>query len=193
MAEPTDEEIVENEDDTTDGVEEENESEREAGAPPVRKSAAYFVGLRQGKKAAKKELESEHSEDEELTLPAQNAIRKELQPFIESSKKQLDDIEVREYLSDNPDLKKHEKEIRRKMEAWPDVPVSEIAKTIDRTEERKEHKERVESRVRGTRLAGTSGGATEPKLPSSQEDMKAMYDRVKKGRETIDLKQFANE
>jgi hypothetical protein len=189
MAEGTVEDIDEKEeeeaiDEEVDEEEEEVDEEEEA---PVRKSAAYFVGLRQGKKQAKKEAEEKEEEEEggELTAPAKKALQKELSPVVNALKKQADDVELREYFAENPNDKKFEKAIKRRMETWTNVPVSEIAKTVKfgtEQKERGEKKEKVEQEVRGRSLRGSSARAEEVKLPSTPEEFAAIYKDVKKGK-----------
>ncbi len=190
MAEPTDEDIVETEDDDAEVIEEENESDKGDEKAPVRKSAAYFVGLRQGKKQGREEAKEKGDDEEvELTPNARAAIRKELEPIVRGMKESADDIEVREYLSSHPEHQKYEKAIRRRMEAWKEVPVDEIAKTVAFGEEstkRQQKKEEVESKAKGSKMGGSSSRAEEPKLPSTQAEFAEIYKRVKRG-ESIKL------
>jgi hypothetical protein len=182
-------------DDETDNVEEEEGSEEQK--TPVRHSSVFFAQRRiiekQKKQLDKKGQEESEDEDVELTPKARAAIQKELSPALDVIRKQSDDLELREYFADHPEMKKHEKTIRARMDAWKEVPVEEIAKTVAPVEERRQRKEEITQKARGNSLKGTSGAATESKLPTSQEDFKKIYDEVKKGRKTVDLKQLAGE
>lgn len=181
MAEPTDEEIIEDEEE----VEEEEEAEEEEieDEAPVRQSASYFVGLRQGRKQAKKEAEDK-DEEPELTEPAAEAIRKQISPVMNAMKKQADDIELREHFASNPNDRKYEKAIRNRMEKWPEVPVGDIAKVVKFGKEEVQSakkKDAAVTEVRGRALRGSSARAEEVKLPQTQEEFAAIYKRVKKG------------
>lgn len=196
MAESTEEKDLEKEEEDVEAESEEDEEEKDSGeekdgeddAPPVRKSADFFIGKRLGKREAKKESSSEESG---LSPKAREAIRQELSPIVDSLKKQSDDIEIREYLSAHPNMRKHESVIRKRAAAWGNVPIAEIGKTIGASEEdldeREDRRKEAQAKARGKRLAGTSGGAEEPHLPTTREEQAAMYKRVKEGRETIDL------
>ena len=193
MAESEDEKIVDEND-----VEDQNDEEEEEVAddtPPVRRNVGFFVGRRQGIKEGKKLAEKEEEGDEpELTDNARKAIRSELSPMVSALKKQADDLDVQSHLSQHPDDAKYEKAIRRRMEAWPDVPVSEIAKTVKfgRPEpEAKERKEAAVTKAKGSALRGSSSRAEEPKLPSTQAEFKDIYARVKRG-EKFDLTQYGS-
>ena len=177
----TDEEIVETEEEVVDDeVDEEEETSDEAeedNTPaPVRKSAAYYVGLRQGKKAAK-------SEGQDLTPKAQEAIRKELEPVVKGLAKTADDLEIREYLESHPEKRKFEAQIRKRAETWKDVPIAEIGKTVGEessTEKTKKREETV-AKIQGKRLGGSSDRAQEAKLPTTPAEHKEIYARVKRG------------
>ena len=180
-----DETIVNNDEEVLDADVEEEETESEGDKDektPVRNSAAYFVGKRQGKREAKQELEKEGA-DEELTPKAQSAIRKEIAPVMDVLKRQADDLDVREHLAKFPDDAKLEKAIRRRMQDWPNVPVAEIAKTLKfgtEQKERTEKKKEVIERTRGSKLSGTSAHEEEVTLPTA-EQYKEIYGRMKKG------------
>lgn len=152
---------------------------------PVRKSAAYFVGKRQGIKEGREKAKNEDvkEDDVELTSQAREAIRKELEPIVAGMKESADDIEVREYLSGHPEHAKYEKAIRRRMDAWKEVPVSEIAKTVAFGEEapkRAEKKQEAEARAKGRNLGGSSGRAEEATLPAAK-DHAEIYKRMQRG------------
>ena len=179
------ESVVENDEEVLEAdVEEEGEESVEEKVP-TRNSAAFFIGKRQGKREAKQELEGEEKESDEaeLTPKARTAIQKELAPIIQLQKKQADDLDLREHFAAHPEDKKYEKAIRRRMEEWDKVPVSEIAKTlkfgteqVERTEKKKEAVERT----RGSRLSGTSAREEEVALPTAEQH-KEIYARMRKG------------
>lgn len=184
-----DEKVVDEKDNGAEAVEEEKGSDE---VIPVRKNVYYATRRIASKKERVEEKgeETEEETEEELTPSAQNLIRKELSPVVESMKKQSDDMELREYLAENPEHKKFEKQIRKRMDAWKDVPVSEIAKTITFGTDQKaraEKKEEVEQKVRSKSLGGTSDRGQEAKLPSTQAEFQTIYDRIKKERVSIKL------
>ena len=187
MADESDEKTVEEkEEEEAEEVEEEEEGDEKEEEAPVRKSAAYFVGLRQGKKLAKKEAEEKGDDDgDELTPKAEKALIKHLEPIVDGMKKSADDLEIREYLASHPEKRKFEKAIRRRAESWKDVPIEEIGKTVGNDEEREERKEKRETtvkKIQGASLRGSSNRAEEVKLPSTQEEFAAIYKEVKRGK-----------
>lgn len=185
MAEDTDDKVVE-EDLEADVEEEEAKSEeREEDVVPVRKSVinAQRRIIESQRKKLDKASEKASDDDVELTPKAREAIRKELNPIVEGLKSQADDIEVREYLASHPEDRKIEKSIRRRMEAWGNVPVSEIAKTLkfeDAAEERKERRREASEKAAGSRLAGSSNRAEEVKLPDATQHAE-IYKRMRRG------------
>lgn len=176
-----DEEVLE--DDVEEEDEEiEDEIEEEA---PVRRSAALknedFARIRIATKGKKETKEDE--DDVELTPKARSAIRQELSPVIDTLKKQADDLELREYLSEHPEKKKFEKAIRNRMEKWSTTPVSEIGKTVgdnEVIEDRNAKREQAREKAQGKKLSGSSSRAQETKLPT-EADHKEIYARMKKG------------
>lgn len=198
MAENTEEEILENEVDEdleSEGEEEdEDEGSDEDGSGaddniPVRKSNAYFVGLRQGKKAAKQssKKDGEDIEDGEngLSDAADKAIGDKLEPLVKGFMKSADDIEIREYLADHPEAKKFETAIRKRAEVYKEVPISEIGKMVmfGKTSNLiAKKKEETEKRINGKALRGNSGRGEEVKLPSTPEEFQKIYDDVRKGK-----------
>ena len=70
-----------------------------------------------------------------------------------------------------------------KMDAWKDVPVEEIAKTVRKSEIDPVKKKEAVEKVRSTKLGGTSARGEEGnKLPSTPEEMQAIYKLVKSGK-----------
>lgn len=195
MAEKADDVVVEDE-----VVEEEVEEEKEEPIeeePPIRKSSAFFAQRRiiekQGKQIEKLKSEKGGEGDDEenaLTPEARKLIQREIEPFKEVLKSQADELEVREYLADHPEDKKLESAIRKRMAVWGGVPVSEIAKTLKFGQANKkidDEKAEAQGKIKGKSLKGTSARAQEAKLPSTPAEMRAIYERVKKNRETIKL------
>ena len=192
MAENTaEDEVLDEKDNDTEVVEDKKDSEEEA---PVRKSSIFYAQRRiiekQAKKLEKVEKDEDSEEEVELTPKARTLIQNELSPVVEHMKSQADDIELREYLADNPEHKKFEKQIRKRMDAWKDVPVAEIAKTITYGQDvktRADKKEEVTQRIQSKRTTGTSGRAEEIQLPSTDADFKKIYEEIKRERKTIKL------
>ena len=188
MADNTDEEIVENDDEAAE-VEEEVEADEKDGddVVPVRKSVIN-AQRRIINKQREKLAEKEEPDDEELTPKAQNLIRKEVQPVMDFLKKSADDIEVERHMVRHPEDAKLEKQIRRRMEAWKDVPVGEIVKTLKyegEQEGKTERKREATEKAKGSKLGGSSNRAEEVKLPT-QADHAEIYKRMKRG-EQLDV------
>lgn len=213
MAKPgEDDEVLDDEKDldSADEEEDEEDADDEGGdqddsdeddssddaQPPIRRSAAYYIGLRQGKRAAKNEAPSNNEDeesgegDEELTPKARAAIEKKLDPVVKVMMDQADDLEIREYLDAHPEKRKYEKEIRKRASDWKDVPISEIGKTVGQAEEaanRSKRRDQIVKRANQKRLGGSSARGEEgTKLPTTRKEQEAIYARVKRG-ETIKL------
>ena len=181
MAENTDEKVLDEKDESDDIEEEKSEGEDDA---PIRKSAAFFAQRRIIEKQ-KKEIEQLKEDDVELTSSARDAIRKELSPVIDTMRKQADDLEIREHIARHPEDEKIEKAIRRRAEAWPTVPISEIAKTIKfgtEQKQREDKKKEVVEKSEGKKLGGSGARAEEPSLPT-QADHAEIYKRMRRGEE----------
>ena len=189
MADTTDEQKpVENE-------EEEKKGEEETPDPSVRKSAAFFAQRRIIKKQereiarVKEDEEDENAEEAEPQQETRKLIEEHLQPIVETLKSQVDEAELREHLAGHPEHKKFEGAARKRMIAWPNVPVSEIFKTITfgtSDASKQEAKAKAEEKARKAALGGSSARAEEGGLPTTQKEMEDAYKRVKRG-ETIKL------
>lgn len=192
----TEDVTLEDDDEDAEVEEEEKADEEDEKDPPVRKSSAFFA---QRRIIAKKDKEieklkagkgEEKDEDIELTPGARSLIQKELQPVVDSLKSQSDEIELRGYLQDHPEHKKFEKAARKRIEAWTNVPIEDIFKTLtygQAGKEKTEEKTKAIDKAKSNRLPGSSARATEPKLPTTQKEFKEIYDKVKSERTSVKL------
>lgn len=192
------EEDVEEEDPKAGQGEEDGEPDDDGkdDDPPVRQSSnAFFARGRIIKKQQKalngKEPKGEEEEGElELTPQARQLIEAHLAPVVKNLQSLTDQAELREYLADHPEHKKFTAAAVKRMQAWPNVPVAEIFKTLTYGQSAKakdEEKRAAEEKARRGELKGSGARPDdEPGLPSTQEDMKKLYKRAKRG-ETIKL------
>lgn len=137
-------------DDPTSNKQEDQKSDDDAAADdapsgddeiPVRRSspqAFHVIGrLKQKNEELKTQLDKRDVEDDEdgsdaMTPEAKSAVQREIEKAVQPLKQQtaqtLDEQELKELFSGEPEAKKHEQSIRRYMKhpAWSHVPVSAI-------------------------------------------------------------------
>ena len=195
MAESEEDKVLDEKDPELDGEEEEKDEdvviEKVDDKPPVRRSSTFFAQQRIIAKQKKQLDAKDKEEDEEMLTPAAQAlIRKELSPFVETLKSQSDELELREYLVEHPEHKKFEKQARQRIEAWPNVPVSDIFKTLTFGKPNSEadiKKKEAEKKAKEGSLGGSTLRSDDTSnIPITPKEMQDAYERVKRG-ETIKL------
>lgn len=174
MAENT-EEIVIDEEIEKEEVEEKEEKVEEV---PVRKNvvnAQRRIIEKQQKKIDQKEEKEE--DGEELTPQARKLIEAEIAKAVGPLN---DEIAFRDYFSEHPEDKKYQKSARARFDAWGNVPIEEVMKTLRTAIDPKEQEKAIERAQRGS-IKGNTVRKGEEKVATTQKEFEEVYRNVKRG------------
>lgn len=177
-AEDLQEETLEDQDENdgaAEDAEEEKESEEEE-VVPVRKnvvSAQRRIIEKQRKELDKKE--------EELTPQAQALIEKQLEPLKKQIGTLSDELSFRDYFRDHPEDRKFEKQARARFDAWNNVPIEEILKTLRQSSS--EDKQSAEEKAKRGRIGGSSKRSQEGEgIAKTEAELKKVYQDRRSGK-----------
>lgn len=182
MAEPTEEEVVQ-----TEAPEKEEEVEEKEEEVPVRNvinAQRRIIEKQQkalGEKGKKEEVEEE---GEELTPQARKLIASEIAKGLAPLN---DEIAFRDYFSEHPEDKKYQKQARARFDAWENVPIEEVMKTLRTTIDPKE-REKAEERAARASIKGSTVRKGEEQVASTEKDFQEVYKNVKRGNTSQALK-----
>jgi hypothetical protein len=136
----------------------------EPDEPPVRRSAKDFIIARKQKKLEKlqerPEPEPDDTEPEELTPAARKAVQKEVAPILDIVKQQADDRELSELFIQHPEARGMEKQIRKHMEVYENVPAEFIFNALNKGKKNPELKQKADDEAK---LQRTGGHTKRPK------------------------------
>lgn len=168
------EDEVQDEEDLGADTKEEDKADEEV---PVRKSAKTNADFARQRVALKEKKSDEKEEEAELTPQARKLIEEEVRKATAPLEDQL---AFRDWFAEHPEDRKFEKKAKARFEAWQNVPVSEVMKTL-RAETSPEEKEKAEEKAtRGSMKGGTQRAKEEP-VASTQKDFEEIYKNVKRG------------
>jgi hypothetical protein len=183
MADNTDETVIDDEveqDDQAEKVEEDKTSDdKDEEVVPVRKSvlnAQRRIIEKQNKKL--QDTSKEDNSDEELTPKARKLIEEAVSRAVSPLQ---DELSVRDWFANHPEDRKFEKKARARFEAWENVPIEEVMKTLRPTGIEPEEKAKAEEKVTRNSIKGSSGKAKEETVATTQAELKKVYQQVKSG------------
>ncbi len=136
-------------------------------------------------KNADRKSEEKSDDDEELSPKARKLIDERVAAAVGPLQ---DELSVRDWFAAHPEDKKFEKQARARYEAWRNVPIAEVMKTL-RTPTQ-EGREQAEEKVRRNSIKGGSGKAKEETVASTMDDYKKVYQNVKRGNRGEALRQL---
>lgn len=175
----TDEVIVEN-DAPAEESEEAKPADKEEEVVPVRKSvinAQRRIIEKQAKQLDKTSKDDE-SDDSELTPKARKLIEDEVEKRVAPFK---DELAFRDYFSEHPEDKKFEKQARARFDAWGNVPIEEVMKTL-RAPVSTEEKSKAEDKAARGSMKGGTARARETTTATTEADFTKVYENVKRGK-----------
>ena len=163
--------------------------------PETRKSVGEYVAERRAKRAEKKlekgdEDTSEEDEEEKPDIASlvQEEIKKAITPLSKFARDQATDSEINAYLGANPQFKKYERLAKKDAEAYPNVPIAKIFRSLafdDAGKTVKANVDKAKEKAQATRMGGVSkrSGFSAPIRPHqiSKEQQDSVRIRARMG------------
>lgn len=184
MPDPTEEDEVLDEkdpDESDKGEEDEKAEDKDEEVVPVRKStinAQRRIIEKQGKKLAEKTSKDDKSDDDdsELTPKARRLIEDEVDRRVAPLQ---DELAFRDYFAAHPEDRKYQKQARARFDAWGNVPIEEVMKTLRSSVDADEKSKAQDKANRGSMKGGTA--RQETKVAQTQKELEEVYRKVKRG------------
>lgn len=159
--------------------EEEDEDDKEDEDPVPVRSNVQNAQRRIIEKQAKKLAEGS---SEGLSPQAKALIDQELAPLRNQITGLTDELSFRDYFRDHPEDAKFEKAARKRFEAWKDVPIAEIMKTLRPAANTQGKKDAEDKAAKGRINGATNRPQEDAGIAKTEAQFKKLYQNRKSGK-----------
>lgn len=196
MAETDEKEVEAAEAKNEDKVEEAKDEEKDEEVPvrskpwSNREARKEFFQAKKAEKQSKEEKSDD--EDEELTPQARKVLERELEKRlnpVQSEVSQLrDELAFRDYFVAHPEDRKYQKQAKARFEAWKDVPIEEVMKTIRPSVSAEDKSSAEDKAKRGSMKGGSVRTQEGAGIAKTRKELEEVYRNVKRGNKGEALK-----